>query len=118
MDMRLEQIGTGVPVKLRNQHNSGTVDAKLNHEQTNEDKKFSLGMTKNNIKTAVTKLNEFIEPLRTDLQFTYHEKLGEYYVKVINPLTKEVIKEIPPKKMLDMYADMAEFMGILIDEKI
>ncbi|MBP1947976.1 flagellar protein FlaG [Virgibacillus litoralis] len=70
------------------------------------------------VRTVVDKLNEFTESLRTDLKFEYHEKLNEYYVTVVNPLTDEVIKEIPPKNMLDMYAAMAEFMGILVDEKI
>lgn len=75
-------------------------------------------INKNTVETVVSKLNNLIEPLRTDLKFQYHEKLNEYYVTVVNPLTSEVIKEIPPKKMLDMYAEMAELMGILIDEKI
>lgn len=75
-------------------------------------------INKDEVETVVSKLNEIIDPLRTDLKFQYHEKLNEYYVTVVNPLTSEVIKEIPPKKMLDMYAEMAELMGILMDEKI
>lgn len=73
---------------------------------------------KSDVETVVNKINEFIEPLRTNLKFQFHEKLNEYYVTVVNPLTDEVIKEIPPKKMLDMYAEMAELMGIMIDQKI
>ena len=48
----------------------------------------------------------------------FHEKLNEYYVTVIDPQTDEIIREIPPKKMLDMYAAMADYIGILIDEKV
>lgn len=70
------------------------------------------------IEAVVDSLNDFIDPLQTNLKFVFHEELNEYYVAVVNPLTNEVVKEIPPKKMLDMYAAMAEFMGILIDEKI
>ncbi|MFD2044995.1 flagellar protein FlaG [Ornithinibacillus salinisoli] len=70
------------------------------------------------VDTVVKQMNEFLDPLRTNLKFEFHEELNEYYVTVVNPLTDEVIKEIPPKKMLDMYAKMAEFMGLLIDEKI
>ncbi|WP_342744356.1 flagellar protein FlaG [Oceanobacillus rekensis] len=44
--------------------------------------------------------------------------MGKYYVTVIDSNTREVIKEIPPKKMLDMYAEMADFMGMLVDKKI
>lgn len=75
-------------------------------------------VTKSKVKTTVEKLNDFMEPALSDLKFVYHEKLDEYYVTVIDPSTKEVIKEIPPKKMLDMYAAMAEYMGILVDEKV
>lgn len=74
--------------------------------------------SKEKVEAMVNNLNDFIEPLRTNLKFQFHEKLNEYYVEVVNPLTDEVIKEIPPKKMLDMYADMAELMGIIIDRKI
>lgn len=56
--------------------------------------------------------------VRTNLQFKYHEDLNEYYVEIVDPLTNEVIKEIPPKKMLDMYAAMTSFMGIFIDLKM
>ena len=31
---------------------------------------------------------------------------------------EEVIREIPPKKMLDMYAEMADFMGLLVNKRI
>lgn len=75
-------------------------------------------VTASEIKKVVESMNDFIDPLRTNLKFVFHEGLNEYYVAVVNPLTDEVVKEIPPKKMLDMYAAMAEFMGILIDEKI
>lgn len=70
------------------------------------------------VENVVTILNGFIDPSRTNLKFVYHEELNEYYVTLVNPLTNETVKEIPPKKMLDMYAAMAEFMGILIDKKI
>jgi len=70
------------------------------------------------VQTVVSKMNEFIEPLRTNLKFVFHDELNEYYVTIVHPKTNEVIKEIPPKKMLDMYAAMAELMGFFIDEKI
>lgn len=70
------------------------------------------------VERTVNNLNRFMEPLRTNLKFTLHNELNEYYVEVINPMTDEVIREIPPKKFLDMYAAMADFMGLLIDKKI
>ncbi|WP_102028698.1 flagellar protein FlaG [Salirhabdus sp. Marseille-P4669] len=70
------------------------------------------------VKVMSDALNKFLEPSKTSLKFEFHEKLEEYYVSIIDPTTKEVIKEIPPKKMLDIYAAMAEFIGIIVDKKI
>lgn len=73
---------------------------------------------KKNIQQAVDNINKFIEPVNTNLKFQLHEDLHEYYVTVVDPITDEVIKEIPPKKMLDMYVDMVKYMGLLVDEKV
>ncbi|GAB4072945.1 hypothetical protein GCM10028778_06070 [Barrientosiimonas marina] len=59
-----------------------------------------------------------MKPVRTNLEFELHDKLDEYFVKVVDQDTDDVIREIPPEKMLDKHAAMAEFMGLLVDEKI
>jgi len=38
-------------------------------------------------------------------------------VKVIDINTNEVIREIPPEKILDMVATMLEMAGIIVDER-
>ena len=73
---------------------------------------------KENITEAMEKMNDFLSPTRRNLKFELHDKLERYYVSVVDSDTDEVIKEIPPKKFLDMYAAMAEYMGILVDKKI
>lgn len=73
---------------------------------------------KEDVKLAAENMNDFLEPVATHLKFVYHEDLNDYYVTVVDPLTNEVVREIPPKKMLDMYVAMAEYMGLLVDEKV
>ncbi|MYL54010.1 flagellar protein FlaG [Pontibacillus yanchengensis] len=68
--------------------------------------------------SIVKSLNDFLEPTSSEVRFEFHDELEEYYVTVVNKDTDEIIKEIPPKKMLDVYAAMAEFMGFLVDRKI
>ncbi|KJF25892.1 flagellar protein FlaG [Clostridium aceticum] len=53
----------------------------------------------------------------TELQFSIHEATKQISVKVTNTETKEVIREIPPEKILDMVAKMWELAGLIIDEK-
>src|SRR5699024_893837 len=63
---------------------------------------------KQDVKTAVDKLNEFNDPVYTNVKFVMHDELEKYYVKVVDPKTDEVIREIPPEKMLDIYAQIAD----------
>ena len=72
----------------------------------------------NKVEHVVKSMNQFLQPLNTNVQFSFHEELNEYYVAIIDEETKEVVKEIPPKKLLDMYAEMAKFMGLFVDQKI
>ena len=73
--------------------------------------------TKEVFADKVKVMNDFLEPTTTAVKFQLHEELNEYYVQVINPITEEVLKEIPNKKFLDMYASMTEFLGLMVDEK-
>lgn len=66
----------------------------------------------------VREMNEFLEHKSTSLKFQLHEKLDIYYVQIIDTVTDEVLKEIPNKKFLDMYASIAEIAGLLVDEKM
>lgn len=75
-------------------------------------------LTKEKLVEKVDGMNDFLEPLNTSVKFKFHDELGEFYVQVINMSTDEVLKEIPNKKFLDMYASMAEFAGLLVDEKL
>jgi flagellar protein FlaG len=84
-------------------------------KDTKEREKY---LTSEQTKELTDALNKFLEPTHSALKFEFHEKLEEYYVTIVDTETQEVIKEIPPKKMLDIYAAMAEFIGIIVDKKI
>ena len=69
------------------------------------------------IRKAVGKANEAMEYHNRSMKFSIHEKTNEIMVKIIDNETKEVIREIPPEKMQDMFASMLELAGLLVDEK-
>lgn len=91
----------------KEEKNTKTVTANVS------EKKYS----KQEIEKEIDSLNEFLKGSSTHLKFQLHEKLGEYYVQVVNDHSDEVIREIPSKKILDMVAQMYEMVGILVDEK-
>lgn len=66
---------------------------------------------------AIEKTNKAIEGSTCSFEYSIHEKTKQIMVKVVDKKTKEVIKEFPPEKILDMVAKMWEVAGILVDER-
>ncbi len=67
------------------------------------------------IRKAVEKLNKNMA--NSEAVFGIHEDTNRVTIKIIDKGTKEVLKELPPEKTLDMIAKVWEMAGILIDEK-
>lgn len=98
--------------------NNGT-DVLPTEEQKQESEVTPKGIrSKEQVEEVVKGLNDFLTPTQTSLKFELHEKLNEYYVTLVDDKTQQVVREIPSKKMLDFYAAMTEFIGIMVDKKI
>ncbi|MCH4827614.1 flagellar protein FlaG [Planococcus halocryophilus] len=75
-------------------------------------------ITKEALTDKVDSMNKFLDSTTTNVKFQFHEETNVYYVQVVNTLTEEILREIPNKKFLDMYASMADFAGLMVDEKL
>nr|WP_272509005.1 flagellar protein FlaG [Clostridium ganghwense] len=101
---------TGVQPVFQNEN----ISKEVNHGSTKQNSN-----QEQNIKKAVDKLNKFLEGEKTHVEYERHDKFkSEFIIRIINDTTKEVIKEIPPKKMLDMVAEMCKLAGVMFDEKV
>lgn len=61
-------------------------------------------------------LNRTLEAVDKRLKFLVHEETERIYVQVIDKETGEVIREIPPEKILDLVGHIQKLIGLLIDE--
>ena len=50
--------------------------------------------------------------------FGIHDATNRVMIKIVDKDTKEVLKEYPPEKTLDMIAKVWEVAGLLVDEKM
>lgn len=66
------------------------------------------------IRKAVEKVNE---KTNTEAIFGIHDETNRVTIKIINKESKEVIKEFPPEKTLDMIAKVWKLAGLFVDEK-
>lgn len=67
------------------------------------------------IRRAVENINKNLK--NSEAVFGIHEKTNRVTIKIVDKETKEVIKELPPEKTLDMIAKAWELAGLLVDEK-
>ncbi len=96
------------------QESSNVTKSKDEQNQPNE----TTDIIDDKLQQAISSLNEFLEINHNSSKFVYHEGLDRYFVQVINKDTEEVVKEIPPKKLLDAFYEMQKLVGMIVDEKI
>lgn len=73
--------------------------------------------SKKDLDKAITKLNKFLEDDNAYAEYKVHERFGDIMIKIIDSKTKDVIMEVPPKKILDMVAKLCEMAGVVFDKK-
>lgn len=69
------------------------------------------------LKKAVDDINKSALADQSEAVFGIHDKTNRITIKIIDKKTKEVIKEFPPEKTLDMIAKVWEMAGLMVDEK-
>lgn len=99
--------GDSIPKELTKEKAAENVELNPKKEYSEEE-----------IKSAIGSVNKAINPYDRKLEFSIHEATRYISVKVIDTNTDEVIREIPPEKILDMVAKLWEMAGIIVDKKI
>lgn len=67
------------------------------------------------LKKAVEEINKNAK--NSEVVFGIHEATNRMTIKIVDKDSREVIKEYPPEKTLDMIAKVWELAGLLVDEK-
>ena len=67
------------------------------------------------LKRAVEEINR--KANSSEAVFGVHEDTNRITIKIVDKESKEVIKEFPPEKTLDMIAKVWEMAGLMVDEK-
>ncbi|MTI65732.1 MAG: flagellar protein FlaG [Firmicutes bacterium] len=88
-----------------------------NENLINVKEKVKKEKSKGNVIDEIKQSNEKLILDNRRLEFSVHEKTKDIMIKVIDSDTDEIIREIPPEKILDMVADFMEKAGLLVDKR-
>ena len=88
-----------------------------NYRELSQKSKCELTLDESLWIKMIERANKAIVGTTCRFEYSIHEGTKEIMVKVINQETDEVIREIPPEKILNMVAKMWEIAGIIVDER-
>ncbi|ADQ41158.1 flagellar protein FlaG protein [Caldicellulosiruptor acetigenus I77R1B] len=92
----------------------------INKEGVNDkftDKSDKKELDEDTLIKMINQANKAFEAKYTRLEFSIHKETHEIVVKVYDKETNELIREIPPEKILDIIAKLWELAGIFVDER-
>lgn len=90
---------------------------KNNADSNRDDNAANQAFMKNSqIQKAVDEINK--KAYNSEAVFGIHDATNRVTIKIIDKDTKEVLKEYPPEKTLDMIAKVWEMAGLLVDQKL
>jgi flagellar protein FlaG len=89
--------------------------ADANNNESFENYEDMVRANNEKIRKAVEKLNKSMP--HSEAVYGFHDETNRVTIKIVDKDTKEVIKELPPEKTLDMIARVWEMAGLLVDEK-
>jgi len=66
---------------------------------------------------AVTQLQESVQDVHRELRFRVDEATGQMVVRVVEPETGTLIRQIPDQNVLELHAFLESTSGLLVQEK-
>lgn len=73
--------------------------------------------TQQAISKAAEDIQNFVKEMGRNLQFSIDKTTGYNVVRVINPETEEVIRQLPSEELLKIAASMQEMGSVLVNQK-
>ncbi len=113
------KINTDVTAKIKEstvQRSESLLEHKRISSLTEFDR-MSMPVAEKVLIDAIERANKSLAGTNRKFEVSVHEKTNDIMVKVINTESNEVIREIPPEKILDLVAKLWELAGIIVDER-
>jgi flagellar protein FlaG len=74
-------------------------------------------ITRDTVAKAAEQIQSFVKTMGRDLSFSIDDTTGYHVVKVVNPATGEVIRQLPSPELLKIAQSMSELKNALVSQK-
>lgn len=117
LDVTLQNNSNDIASSQRDTHTNQAHNQPSGIQKIKEERTYP-SFNKEQLDDLVSEANKLLNPELTEMHYVLHDKLNKYYVQVEDVRTHQVIREIPPKKFMDMYAAIAEKLGLIVNKRV
>jgi flagellar protein FlaG len=107
-----KSLWTPAGITLRKQ-NQSEPEVKVFPDQGTDQKTIGMKELEENIR----ELQKMSDMMDRKIQFSVNKELDRVVVKIVDPTTDTVVKEIPSRDMQNLQVHLRETLGLLVDEK-
>ena len=107
-DARLQRLNGSSPVPVRRDDGSASKAAapKAGREVNQEE-----------VGRAAERINGALDALNRNLKVSVHKDTGQLVVRVTDPDSGKLIRQLPPEQMLDAEVNIKKVIGLFVDDK-
>ncbi len=68
--------------------------------------------------SATNSIREYMDSMGVKLEFEIHKESGTVQVKVLDPETEKIVREIPSDEILDLAESIEEMVGLFVNRNL
>jgi len=119
--MSTQPISTSLPPQsyaLANANAAPTVsrEMKAATTPTQDTTEAALGVSQEQLKTAIKSVREYIQPFNNSLEFSVSDETQQLVVKIVDTATKEVIRQMPSEEMIALAKALDSLKGLFVKQ--
>lgn len=122
MDVKSVSQGGQATFEMKTQTNKTSETYQVTAVKASDENKTNngneaLNINTDEVKKAVAELNKILVNDNTFAEYEVNKAFGDLIITIKDSTTKEVIQEIPSRKMIEYIENICNLAGILVDKK-
>lgn len=109
--------GEGAAQQTAETSDSSKITGQKELQAVDQQKQDNKEVSKDSAQQAASKLQDFVAAIGTSLRFTVDEDSGSTVIKVMDPETQQVLRQIPSKEALELSKALDNFKGLLVKQQ-
>jgi flagellar protein FlaG len=119
-------VSVGNEIRIRDGHKSGTGEIQRTSEKispifntdSSENKKVDQTFNKDQIQASVARLQEILKHVDPRIELSVEKDINRVIFRVVDKETGDLIRQIPPEKVVELDRFLSGHSGLLVEDDI